>query len=63
LSEQFLALCREFDGDGCGWNHIIDLGELSTARGTEMLVPIWLRLMSTLGTPQFNFKIKPMSTR
>jgi 8-hydroxy-5-deazaflavin:NADPH oxidoreductase len=40
-----------------GWQDIIDLGELSTARGTEMLLPIWLRLMSALGTPMFNFKI------
>jgi predicted dinucleotide-binding enzyme len=40
-----------------GWHDIIDLGELSTARGTEMLLPIWLRLMNALGTPMFNFKI------
>src|SRR3954452_7835981 len=36
---------------------VIDLGDLSTARGAEMLLPIWLRLMSALGTPYFNFKI------
>ena len=36
---------------------VIDLGDLSTARGTEMLLPIWLRLMGALGTPMFNFKI------
>ena len=29
----------------------------TTARGTEMLLPIWLRLMGALGTPMFNFKI------
>ena len=40
-----------------GWRDIIDLGDLSSARGTEMLLPIWLRLMGTLGTPAFNFKI------
>lgn len=40
-----------------GWTNIIDLGDISTARGTEMLLPIWLRLMGALGTPQFNFKI------
>ena len=40
-----------------GWRDIIDLGELNTARGTEMLLPIWLRLMSALGTRTFNFKI------
>ena len=36
---------------------MIDLGDITTARGTEMLLPIWIRLMGTLGTPMFNFKI------
>jgi predicted dinucleotide-binding enzyme len=40
-----------------GWTHVIDLGDITTARGTEMLLPIWVRLMSALGTPMFNFKI------
>jgi 8-hydroxy-5-deazaflavin:NADPH oxidoreductase len=40
-----------------GWQDIIDLGDITTARGTEMLLPIWLRLMNALGTPTFNFKI------
>jgi len=40
-----------------GWSSIIDLGDITTARGTEMLLPIWLRLMGALQTPMFNFKI------
>lgn len=40
-----------------GHTDVIDLGDLSTARGTEMLLPIWLRLMGALGTPMFNVKI------
>lgn len=42
-----------------GWkaDNIIDLGDITTARGTEMLLPIWVRLYGTLGTPHFNFKI------
>ncbi|CAM5380311.1 NADPH-dependent F420 reductase [Leifsonia shinshuensis] len=40
-----------------GHTDIIDLGDLTAARGTEMLLPIWLRLMGTLGTAAFNFKI------
>jgi predicted dinucleotide-binding enzyme len=40
-----------------GWRHVIDLGDITNARGTEMLLPIWVRLMSALGTPMFNFKI------
>ena len=40
-----------------GWRHVIDLGDITTARGTEMLLPIWLRLMGALQTPLFNFKV------
>ena len=40
-----------------GHTDVIDVGDLSTARGTEMLLPIWVRLMGALGTPKFNFKI------
>jgi predicted dinucleotide-binding enzyme len=40
-----------------GHTDIIDLGDLSTARGSEMILPLWVRLMSPLGTPIFNFKI------
>ena len=44
-------------GDWFGWRDVIDLGDITTARGTEMLLPIWVRLMGALGTPMFNFKI------
>lgn len=40
-----------------GWRSVIDLGDITTARGTEMLLPIWVRLYGGLGTPMFNFKI------
>jgi predicted dinucleotide-binding enzyme len=40
-----------------GWADIIDLGDITTARGTEMLMPIWLRLFGALQKPAFNFKI------
>jgi predicted dinucleotide-binding enzyme len=40
-----------------GHTDVIDLGGIETARGTEMLLPIWLRLMSSLGGPYFNFKV------
>lgn len=42
-----------------GWSDhaMIDLGDITTARGTEQLLPIWIRLMRTLGTPMFQFKI------
>jgi predicted dinucleotide-binding enzyme len=40
-----------------GWKSVIDLGDITTARGTETLLPIWVRLWGALGTPMFNFKI------
>jgi 8-hydroxy-5-deazaflavin:NADPH oxidoreductase len=40
-----------------GWSDIIDLGDISTARGAEMLLPMWLRLFGALQKPIFNFKI------
>ncbi len=43
-----------------GWKeeNIIDLGDISTARGTEMLLPLWLRLYQALGHTNFNFHIQ-----
>ena len=40
-----------------GWTDILDLGDISAARGTEMVLPIWLRLFGALQKPVFNFKI------
>jgi predicted dinucleotide-binding enzyme len=44
-------------GEWFGWRDVIDLGDVTNARGTEMLLPIWVRLYGTLGSPMFNFKI------
>ncbi len=43
--------------DWFGWKSVIDLGDITTARGTEMVLPLWVSLMGTLQTPLFNFKI------
>jgi predicted dinucleotide-binding enzyme len=40
-----------------GWKNPIDLGDITTARGTEMYIALWMRLMGALGTAQFNFRI------
>jgi len=40
-----------------GWSDIIDLGDITTARGTEMVLPIWVRLFGVLQKPIYNFKI------
>lgn len=45
-------LKREF-----GWKDVIDLGDISMARGLEMYLPLWVRLYGALGTPSFNIKV------
>ncbi|RYB88604.1 NADP oxidoreductase [Nocardioides glacieisoli] len=40
-----------------GHQDVIDLGGIETARGTEMLLPLWLRTMGALGTGLFNIKV------
>lgn len=42
-----------------GWldKNIIDLGDISTARGTEMFLPLWLRIWGATNNGAFNIKI------
>ena len=40
-----------------GWKHVIDLGDITTARGTEMYLPLWVRLYGKLNMPAFNIHI------
>lgn len=42
-----------------GWNNknIIDLGDITSARGTEMYLPLWLRLLGINHTGAFNIKV------
>ena len=40
-----------------GWTDIIDLGDITKSRGTEMLLPLWLNLMQAFGHPHFGFKV------
>ena len=52
--QQATDILRQF-----GWHDesIVDLGDLSTARGTEMILPLWLRLYGKLQTGAFNFAV------
>jgi predicted dinucleotide-binding enzyme len=49
------ALLAEF-----GWprGSVVDLGGIEAARGTEMYLPLWLRLMGTLDTADFNVQVR-----
>lgn len=40
-----------------GWKSVIDLGDITAARGTEMYLSLWLRLYMATNTPYFNIKI------
>jgi predicted dinucleotide-binding enzyme len=42
-----------------GWKgeSVIDLGDITNARGTEMFLALWVRLWGRLGTPHFNIHI------
>ncbi len=42
---------------GFGHTDVIDLGGIDTARGPELWLPLWLRLMGALGTAAFNLRI------
>ena len=49
---QVIELLREL-----GWLDIVELDGLENARGLEMWLPLWVRLMGALGTGQFNIKL------
>lgn len=40
-----------------GWQQIVDLGDIASARGAEQYLPLWLRLWQSLGTGEFNIAI------
>jgi len=40
-----------------GWKTVIDLGDITNARATEMILPLWVRLYGKFQTPNFNFRI------
>jgi predicted dinucleotide-binding enzyme len=40
-----------------GWREVVDLGGIASSRGTEMYLPLWLRMWGALGTANFNIAI------
>jgi 8-hydroxy-5-deazaflavin:NADPH oxidoreductase len=52
--DEVKALLHDF-----GWpaDSVLDLGGIDGARGMEMYLPLWLRMMGALGTPSFNIAI------
>jgi len=52
---QVVELLREL-----GWPAacILDLGDITAARGMEMYLPLWLRLWGSAGTPILNVEVR-----
>ncbi|MFJ9841474.1 NADPH-dependent F420 reductase [Kitasatospora sp. NPDC101155] len=50
-----VALLGEF-GWPAGW--IVDLGDITGARATEMMMPFWLRMMGHFGDAEFNYSFQ-----
>ncbi len=40
-----------------GWSDVLDLGDVSTARGPEMYMAMWIRLWGATGSGQLNIKV------
>ena len=40
-----------------GWKRVIDLGDVTSSRGTEMYMPFWLRLWGATGSAVFNVRV------
>ncbi len=51
------ARVTEILRDWFGWKRVIDLGDITTARGSEAYVLFWVRLRGALGTAEFNIRI------
>jgi predicted dinucleotide-binding enzyme len=41
-----------------GWSDILDLGDISAARGPEMYLALWVRLWGATGTGALNIKVQ-----
>ncbi|MCW5832762.1 MAG: NAD(P)-binding domain-containing protein [Labilithrix sp.] len=51
------AVVSRFLREQLGWREVTDLGDLTTARGTESYLLLWIRLMGALKTADFNIKL------
>jgi predicted dinucleotide-binding enzyme len=40
-----------------GWKHVTDLGDITNARATEMLLALWVRLFGKYQSPMFQFRV------
>jgi predicted dinucleotide-binding enzyme len=57
-----VAAKREVTDRLCEWfgwkaGNIIDLGDITNSRGTEMFLALWVRLWGVVGHPHFNIQV------
>ena len=50
-------VAQQFLREWLGWARVIDLGDITAARGTEMYLPLWLRLWGSTGTGILNVRL------
>jgi predicted dinucleotide-binding enzyme len=43
--------------DWFGWRSVVDLGDITAARGVEMYLPLWLKLWGAFKTPNLNVRV------
>jgi predicted dinucleotide-binding enzyme len=43
--------------DWFGWKSVVDLGDITTSRGVEGYLLLWVRLFGPMGGPNFNIKV------
>ena len=51
------ARVGQFLKESFGWKNVVDLGDLSAARGQEMYVIFWVRMFGALKSPMFNIHV------
>jgi predicted dinucleotide-binding enzyme len=51
------ARVTEILKDWFGWKSVVDLGDVTSARGAEAYILMWVRLLGTMKSPNFNIKI------
>ena len=50
--EEVKGILKQF-----GWSDVVDLGDLTGARGMEMILPLWVRILGVIQNRHFGFKI------
>jgi predicted dinucleotide-binding enzyme len=50
-------VAQQFLREWLGWKRVIDLGDITAARGAEMYLPLWLRLLGASGRAILNVRV------